>query len=111
MQQYIYRLKVEIYDIHRRQEITQFLDIKIKSVDIDPDKRWITTWNDYLNDIKCFLRWLFNEKMKKGTEREDDTYLGQIGKLLPFSESKQRREKELVHIWRQNYGNVMSSSL
>ena len=39
---------VTFYDIHRRQEITLFLDTKIKNVDIDPDKRWITTWNDYL---------------------------------------------------------------
>jgi len=28
------------------------LDTKIKSPDDDPDKRWITTWNDYLGDIK-----------------------------------------------------------
>jgi integrase/recombinase XerD len=64
---------VTFYDIRKRQEITQFLDTKIKSIDIDPDKRWITTWNDYLNDIKCFLRWLFNEKVKKGTERDEDS--------------------------------------
>ena len=43
---------VTFYDICRRQQIMQFLDTKIKSADIDPDKKWITTWNDYLNDIK-----------------------------------------------------------
>ena len=64
--------KVTFYDIRRKQDITQFLDSKIKSADIDPDKRWITTWNDYLNDIKCFLRWLFNEKMKKMQLNGDD---------------------------------------
>jgi integrase/recombinase XerD len=64
---------ITFYDIHRRQEITQFLDTKIKSADIDPDKKWITTWNDYLNDIKCFLRWLFNEKVKKRTEWYEDS--------------------------------------
>ena len=63
---------VTFYDIHRRQQITQFLDTKIKSADIDPDRKWITTWNDYLNDIKCFLRWLFNEKVKKRTEWDED---------------------------------------
>jgi ribosomal protein L11 methylase PrmA len=25
------------------------LDTKIKSVDEDPDRKWITIWNDYLN--------------------------------------------------------------
>src|SRR5215469_39016 len=44
---------VTFYDIRTRQGITRFLDTKIKSADIDPDKKWITTWNDYLNDIKC----------------------------------------------------------
>ncbi|MGC2573988.1 MAG: hypothetical protein WA364_20930, partial [Candidatus Nitrosopolaris sp.] len=33
---------VTFYDIRRRQQITQFLDTKIKSADIDPDKKWIT---------------------------------------------------------------------
>ena len=28
---------------------------KIKSIEEDPDKKWITTWNDYLSDIKYFL--------------------------------------------------------
>jgi hypothetical protein len=39
------------------------------------------------------------EKVKKGTEREEDI------------ESKQRRQREAVHIWKQNYGHVMSSCL
>jgi hypothetical protein len=32
-----------------------------------------------------------------------------IGKLLLSLESKQRREREAVRIWKQNYGNVMTS--
>ena len=30
-----------------RQEITSFLNSKIKSVEADPEKKWITTWNHY----------------------------------------------------------------
>ncbi len=27
----------------------------MKNLELDPDKKWITTWNDYLGDIKYFL--------------------------------------------------------
>ena len=36
------------------------MDSKIKGVEQDPDKRWITTWNDYLGRIKYFFRWMYN---------------------------------------------------
>jgi integrase/recombinase XerD len=55
---------ITFYDIKRKEQITAFLDTKIKSVEEDPDRRWITTWNDYLNDIKYFFRWLYNNKKK-----------------------------------------------
>src|SRR5215218_3379985 len=47
---------VTFYDVKRKEQITAFLDTKIKSIQEDPDKKWITTWNDYLNDIKYFFR-------------------------------------------------------
>jgi hypothetical protein len=34
-------------------------------------------------------------------------YQNRIGKLLPSLKLKQRREREAVHIWRRNYGNVI----
>ena len=37
-----------LYEITKKEQIIAFLDTKIKSTDKDPDKRWITTWNDYL---------------------------------------------------------------
>ena len=37
-----------LYEITKKEQIIAFLDTKIKSNDKDPDKRWITTWNDYL---------------------------------------------------------------
>jgi hypothetical protein len=55
---------VTFYDIQRKEEIIAFLDTKIKSIEEDPDRKWITTWNDYLNDIKYFFRWLYNSKKK-----------------------------------------------
>ena len=45
---------ITFYDIQKREQIVAFLDTKIKNNDIDPDKKWITTWNDYLWRIKYF---------------------------------------------------------
>ncbi len=49
-----------LYDINKRGQILSFLNTKIKDISQDPDKRWITTWNHYLNRIRLFFRWLYN---------------------------------------------------
>jgi hypothetical protein len=36
---------VTFYDIKDKEQISSFLDTKIRSQEEDPDKRWITTWN------------------------------------------------------------------
>jgi integrase/recombinase XerD len=54
-----------LYEITKKEQIISFLDTKIQSLDQDPDKRWITTWNDYLGRIKFFIRWLYNHYKKK----------------------------------------------
>ena len=46
--------------ISSKEEIISFLDTRKKDEKIDPDKRWIRTWNDYLHRIKHFIRWLHN---------------------------------------------------
>ena len=51
------------------------MDTKIKNKEDDQEKRWITTWNDYLIRIKYFFRWMYNCKDK---ELDD----------IPFSEWK-----------------------
>jgi len=56
---------VSFYQIREKSQIFSFLDTKIKSIEEDPDKRWITTWNDYLVRIKYFFRWLYNCKDKE----------------------------------------------
>jgi integrase/recombinase XerD len=43
------------YDIKHKEQITGFLDTKIKSVEQDADKKWITTWNHYLHRISICL--------------------------------------------------------
>jgi integrase/recombinase XerD len=55
----------KFYDIQRKEQIISFLDTKVKSNDVDPDRKWITTWNDYIGRIKFFMRWLYNHYKKK----------------------------------------------
>src|SRR5690606_8394858 len=50
------------FDISKQSEIISFLDTKRKSKDVDPEERWKTTYNDYLDSIKFFYRWLYNQR-------------------------------------------------
>ena len=36
------------YQIKNKEQIIKYLDLKRKPVEEDFDKKWITTWNDYL---------------------------------------------------------------
>jgi integrase/recombinase XerD len=56
---------ITLYQIKSKSQITSFLDTRIKVIEQDPDKRWITTWNDYLGRIKYFFRWLHNYDDKR----------------------------------------------
>jgi integrase/recombinase XerD len=90
---------VTFYDIQRKEVITAFLDTKIKSIEEDPDKKWITTWNDYLNDIKYFFRWLYNNKKKTDdeyNEKEDITSSSSSDWETPsFARIKKKKTKRL----------------
>ena len=55
---------ISFYEIENKNQVLSFLDTKIKNSENDPDKRWITTWNDYLVRIKYFFRWMYNCKDK-----------------------------------------------
>jgi integrase/recombinase XerD len=55
------------YDINTKEQIIAYLDTKINSAEQDPDKKWITTWNDNLHRIKHLFRWLYNQRGKHET--------------------------------------------
>jgi integrase/recombinase XerD len=59
------------FDVDHKQ-VPKFLDAKIKPEQIDPDKKWITNWNDYLWRIKLFFRWLPNKKIKEIDEEVEE---------------------------------------
>ena len=46
------RSDIAFHDVNERIEITSFLDTKIKDSNTDPDKKWITTWHNYLWRLK-----------------------------------------------------------
>lgn len=52
------------FQVQEKVQILDFLDSKKKSDKDDPDKKWITTWNDYLWRLKYFYRWLYNAREK-----------------------------------------------
>lgn len=54
------------YDIRKKEQIIAFLDTKIRRE--DNERKWITTWNNYLHRLKLFLRWLYNQR---GRDPED----------------------------------------
>jgi site-specific recombinase XerD len=66
------RADTTFYDIKSKEQVTAFLDTKIKSCEEDPDRKCITTWNHYLHRIKIFFRWLYNKKDKEATDESTD---------------------------------------
>jgi integrase/recombinase XerD len=56
---------ISLNQVKKKDQITSFLDSKINGIEEDPDKRWITTWNDYLGRIKYFYRWMYNYNHKR----------------------------------------------
>lgn len=56
----------DFHSIQRKDQVLSFLNTRIKDTEIDPEKRWIRTWNDYLQRIKYFFRWLYNKREAEG---------------------------------------------
>ena len=56
---------ISLNQVKNKVQVTSFLDSKIKRIEEDPEKRWITTWNDYLGRIKYFFRWMYNYDDKR----------------------------------------------
>jgi len=81
------------YDVHRKEQITLFLDTKAKSIETDPDKKWITTYNDYLWRIKYLFRWLHNYKIVK--EKEEEQLTVSDWKTPSFAAIKKKKTKRL----------------
>jgi hypothetical protein len=97
---------ITFYDVSRKNQITAFLDTKVKSLEKDPDKKWITTSNFYMRHTKLFFRWLYNHSAKASNDEaipqsgwstpsfvkiKENT---NVKRLSPYSDSE---------IWEQSY--------
>jgi integrase/recombinase XerD len=86
------------YDVKRKEQIIAFLDTKIKPLEEDPDRKWIRTWNDYLNDIKYFFRWLYNNKKKTDGEYHENREMASSSsdwEMPSFARIKKKNTKRL----------------
>jgi hypothetical protein len=64
----------------------------------DPDKKWITTWNNYLSRIKFFLRWLYNVNLKEKMCSREGKYEPKLisnWETPPFIKIKKKKTKRL----------------
>jgi integrase/recombinase XerD len=78
------------HQVQEKEQILDFLDSKRKTDKDDPDKKWITTWNDYLWRLKYFYRWLYNARDKGINAKSYDTW-----DTPPFINIKMKRTKRL----------------
>ena len=95
----------EFHMITTKEQILSFLNTKVKSHDDDPDKKWIATWNNYLNRIRLFLRWLINHinydniySSEWKTPEFLNIKLLKTKRLSPYSESEIWDKDELLSI-------------
>jgi hypothetical protein len=84
---------IDFYSISKKEQILIFLNTRIKNTEADPDKRWIRTWNDYLQRIKYFFRWIVNDKQRQNKGQEILPNSEWI--TPPFVQIKERRTNRL----------------
>jgi hypothetical protein len=71
---------------------------------VDPDKKWIGTWNDCLQSIEYLIRWLHNSNNDSLAFSERQTPLfAQIKKkkanrLSPYAESELWEREDLLAV-------------
>jgi hypothetical protein len=81
------------YDVKDSKTIVAFLDTRRKSKEVDPEQKWITTWNDYLWRLKMFYRWLYNLKIREDNSR--NYYDISIWKTPNFVKINKKKTKRL----------------
>ena len=99
------------HDINKKEQILQFLDLKKNNLE-DGERKWITTWNYYLNRIKLFYRWLYNRdknllyEMNPG-DLETPEFVkiktNKTKRLSPYSESELWEKDDILLITKYEF--------
>ena len=95
-----------IDEVKSKESILKYLKSKEKSIEVDPDRKWITTSNDYLGRIKKFYRWIHNQCGKEEIISVGDWVTPDFVKIKnkltkrisPYSESELWDREELALI-------------
>ena len=92
-----------LFDVDKKQDITEFLDTRRKDTTIDPDQKWIRTWNDYLQRIKYFMRWFHNQQYDTDISDWQTPSFVQIRKkksnrISPYTESELWERDDLLTV-------------
>jgi hypothetical protein len=99
-----YGPETTLYQIDKKEQIVAFLDTKIKPVQIDPDKIWIRTWNDYLEKLTYFFRWLYNIEKPGISQDTIPKSSWETPNFIRISHKKTGRESPytITQVWEQD---------
>jgi integrase/recombinase XerD len=99
--------EISFHNINRKGQILSFLDTKKKDTEKDPERKWITTWNYYLNRLKLFFRWLYNQDRISSEELDRSDWktpefvqikLKRTKRVSPYSESELWDKDDILFI-------------
>ena len=99
--------EITFHNINSKDQILSFLDTKKKDAEKDPERKWITTWNYYLNRLKLFFRWLYNQDRINSDELDMSDWktpefvqikLKRTKRVSPYSESELWDKEDILLI-------------
>lgn len=89
-------------DVTTQEDIIRFLDTLRKDTFTDPDRKWIRTWNDYLQRIKYFMRWLHNDAFTPCSDWHTPSFAlikkKKSNRLSPYAESELWERDDLLAV-------------
>ena len=83
-------------EIDNKDDIFTFLQSKINDKDLDPDQKWITTYNDYLHRLKHLVRWIYN---RRDSESMDEWKTPDFLQSLKPKKTKRLSPYSQTEIW------------
>jgi hypothetical protein len=86
---------IALSDVQHREHLFALLDTEIRSE--DPEKRWMTTWDDALRRLKMFYGWLYNARLKA----QEQFDVPRDWQTPAFLKIKEKHSKKTEHKWQR----------